>query len=146
MVIPQLAGLIGMILVSRSSDRKLERRYLRPFRQSSRSRAAVIGHGGFSSGFSGRIHRHFVGVGRRDLQLYCSFLLDAERVSHRTLRRLRYRVDQFGGERGRVRGPYVIGLLNQKTGELNGGMVFTGISLLVCATLALLLPKRRLAA
>jgi LPXTG-motif cell wall-anchored protein len=37
-------------------------------------------------------------------------------------------------------------VINEKTGDLNGGMVFTGISLLVCATLALLLPKKRMAA
>ena len=43
-------------------------------------------------------------------------------------------------------GPYVIGVINEKTGGLNGGMVFTGISLLVCATLTLLLPKKRSAA
>lgn len=43
-------------------------------------------------------------------------------------------------------GPYVIGVINEKTGGLNGGMVFTGISLLVCAALALLLPKKQLAA
>ncbi len=40
-------------------------------------------------------------------------------------------------------GPNAIGVINQRTGGVKGGMAFAGVSLLVSATLAVLLPKRR---
>jgi len=39
-------------------------------------------------------------------------------------------------------GPYAAGWISQRTGTLYGGLAAAGISLFVCATLALLLPKK----
>jgi ACS family tartrate transporter-like MFS transporter len=38
-------------------------------------------------------------------------------------------------------GPYAVGAITGKTRSLSGGMAFSAVSLLVSATLALLLPK-----
>jgi ACS family tartrate transporter-like MFS transporter len=38
-------------------------------------------------------------------------------------------------------GPYAVGLMQQRTGNLRGSLVLAGIALLVFATLLLLLPK-----
>jgi ACS family tartrate transporter-like MFS transporter len=45
---------------------------------------------------------------------------------------------------GAFAGPYVIGMINEQTGGLEGGMIFAGVSLFVSAALALLLPRRQL--
>jgi len=42
---------------------------------------------------------------------------------------------------GGFAGPYAIGIVSQKTGSLFGGLALTGISLFVCAALALSLVK-----
>jgi ACS family tartrate transporter-like MFS transporter len=46
---------------------------------------------------------------------------------------------------GGFAGPYLIGVVSQKTGTLFGGLALTGVSLFVCAALASLLPKSSLA-
>jgi MFS transporter, ACS family, tartrate transporter len=45
------------------------------------------------------------------------------------------------GNLGGFAGPYVVGFISQRTGTLYGGLAFAGISMLVAATLVLLLPK-----
>jgi ACS family tartrate transporter-like MFS transporter len=41
-------------------------------------------------------------------------------------------------------GPYIVGVIGQRTGNLHAGLAFTGASVLVSATLMLLLPKNPL--
>ena len=45
------------------------------------------------------------------------------------------------GNLGGFVGPYVVGFLNQKTGNLHGGLAFAGAFMLLAAVLVLLLPK-----
>jgi MFS transporter, ACS family, tartrate transporter len=42
-------------------------------------------------------------------------------------------------------GPYTIGVIDQRTGGLTGGMIFAGISLLICGILVVSLPRKWLA-
>ena len=51
-------------------------------------------------------------------------------------------VANFGG----FAGPYTVGLIRQRTGTFYAGLICAGISFLVSASLALLLPKRALSA
>jgi nitrate/nitrite transporter NarK len=51
-------------------------------------------------------------------------------------------VANFGG----FVGPYTVGLVYQKTGSLYPGLVCAGVSFLVSASLAFVLPKRALSA
>jgi hypothetical protein len=51
-------------------------------------------------------------------------------------------VANFGG----FAGPYTVGLIRQRTGTFYAGLLCAGISFLVSASLALLLPKRALSA
>jgi ACS family tartrate transporter-like MFS transporter len=46
------------------------------------------------------------------------------------------------GNLGGFAGPYVIGLIKDKTGNLHWGLAFVGISMLVSAMLLMLLPKK----
>ena len=45
------------------------------------------------------------------------------------------------GNLGGFFGPSMVGFITQKTGTLYGGLAFAGVSLLMAATLVLLLPK-----
>ena len=143
-MIPQMAGLIGMVLVSRRSDRKLERRYHSCI-------PAMVGGAALlflattgsppgspvvtvailsvlAAGIYGFIAPFF--------SMPSEFLTGVSAASGIAL------INSVGNV-GAFLGPYAIGGINEKTGGLNGGMVFAGSSLLVCAALALLLPKRR---
>jgi ACS family tartrate transporter-like MFS transporter len=45
------------------------------------------------------------------------------------------------GNLGGFFGPSIVGFITQKTGTLYGGLAFAGVSMLVAATLVMLLPK-----
>lgn len=136
---PYLAGLAGMILVSRSSDRRLERKY----------HAAVpaivagitfLSLGATRSTFLSIGLLSFVVVGLYSLlgplwALPSEFLTGFSAASGIAL------ITSVGILGGFV-GPYVVGLVRQRTGSLYGGLAFAGVSVLVSATLVLLLPKR----
>ena len=43
---------------------------------------------------------------------------------------------------GGFAGPYAVGLISRRTGSLDGGLALAGVSYLLSATLALLLPRK----
>ena len=98
-MIPHLAGLAAMILVSRSSDRRLERRYHAAIPADLCGRSAdAVGHGELRL-----VSDHALVVcGDGSLQLLRSVLLYSEHVSDRIFRSRRYRLDKFRREPGWV--------------------------------------------
>jgi ACS family tartrate transporter-like MFS transporter len=138
-MIPYLVGLIGMILVSRSSDRRLERKYHAAIP------AIVAGFAFLSLGTSRSAFfsiglLSFVVVGLYSLlgplwSLPSEFLTGFSAASGIAL------ITSVGILGGFV-GPYAVGLIRQRTGSLYGGLAFAGVSVLVSATLVLFLPKR----
>jgi len=137
-MIPYLAALVAMILVSRSSDRRMERKYHLAI-------SLVVGGIAFLS-LSG-IHSPTVTV----VLLSClaigyssslspfwalpsEFLTGFSAASGIAL------INSFGNLGG-FAGPSVVGFISQKTGTLYGGLAFAGISLLVAAVLTLFFPK-----
>jgi MFS transporter, ACS family, tartrate transporter len=138
-VIPYLAALGGMIFVGRSSDRRMERRYHAAI-------SLVVGGIGFLS--LGWIHSPFVTVALLSLLAvgYCSSLSPFWAIPSEFLTGFSaasgIAVINSVGNLGGFAGPYAVGFINQKTGNLYGGLAFAGISMLVAAALVLFLPKR----
>jgi MFS transporter, ACS family, tartrate transporter len=139
-MIPYLVGLVGMILVSRSSDRRLERKY----HAAIPAIAAGIAFVALSAGHSVFLSMgllSFVVLGLYSLlgplwSLPSEFLTGFSAASGIAL------ITSVGILGGFV-GPYAVGLIRQRTGSLYGGLAFAGVSVLVSATLVLLLPTRR---
>ena len=137
-MIPNLVGLAGMVLVSRHSDRTLERRY----------HVAVLALAGGSAVISLRAtHSAFFSVALLSLlavgvygfmgpfwALPSEFLTGFSAAAGLAL------VNSVGNLAGFV-GPYMVGFLSQRTGGLYGSMPFTGVFLFASAILVLLLPK-----
>ena len=138
-MIPFLAAFAGMVLVSQSSDRRMERRYHTAI-------SLLIGGIGFMALSSA--HSPFVSI-----LLLCfleigylsslgpfwalpgEFLTGFSAASGIAL------INSLGNLGG-FAGPYVAGFISQKTGTLYGGLAFAGICMLFAAMLVLLLPKR----
>lgn len=133
-----MAALAGMILVARSSDRTLERRY-HVAGSLLAGGIAFAALGGAYSPFVSVVLLTFLTVG------YCSSLspfwaLPSEfltGISAASGIALINSVGNLGG----FAGPYVVGFVREKTGSLSGGLIFAGICMLVSSTLVLLLPK-----
>jgi MFS transporter, ACS family, tartrate transporter len=140
-MIPYLVALAGMILVGRSSDRRMERRY----------HAAIslfVGGVGFLS--LTRMYSPFVSIVLLSLLAigYCSSLgpfwaMPSEFLTGFSAASGIALINSVGNLGG-FAGPYAVGFIVEKTGTLHGGLAFAGVSLLVAATLVLLLPKRGL--
>jgi ACS family tartrate transporter-like MFS transporter len=138
-MIPNLLALIAMILVSRNSDRTLERRYHMA------TLAALAGIsflllGGPRSPFFSVVLFSAVAVGAYSF-LPIFFSLPGEFLTGSSAAAgiaLVTSVTNFGG----FVGPYTVGLIRQKTGSFYLGLICAGVSFLVSATLALALPKR----
>ena len=138
-MIPYLVGLVGMILVSRSSDRRLERKYHAVIP------AIVAGIALLSLSASHSVFLSIVLLSLVVLGLYSllgplwslpgEFLTGFSAASGIAL------ITSVGILGGFV-GPYAVGLIRQRTGSLYGGLTFAGVSVLVSATLVLLLPRR----
>jgi MFS transporter, ACS family, tartrate transporter len=137
-MIPNLAGLAAMILVSRSSDRRLERKYHAMI-------PAIVG--GIAFLLLGATRSPFVSVGLLSLvtvgmygflgpfwALPSEFLTGFSAASGIAL------VTSIGILGGFV-GPYGVGFISRTTGSLYGGLAFAGVCVLVSATLVLLLPR-----
>jgi MFS transporter, ACS family, tartrate transporter len=140
-MIPSFAGLIAMILVSRHSDRTLERRYhiaaLEAF-----AGIAFLLLGAPRSVLVSLVLFSAVAVG-----VYCSlpvfFSLPGEFLTGFSAAAgiaLVTSVTNLGG----FAGPFTVGLIRQKTGSFYAGLICAGIFSLISASLALLLPKRAL--
>ena len=138
-MIPSLAGVAGMILISRNSDRTLERRY----------HVAIPAFlGGVALLLLGTTHSPAISV------LLLSFLaigvygimgpfwaLPSEFLTGFSAAAGLALINAAGNLGGFV-GPLVIGSITQRTGSLYGGLSLAGLSMFASATLVLLLPKR----
>lgn len=136
-MIPYLVGLLAMVLVSRSSDRKMERKYHAAI-PAIVAGIAFLSLGGTHSVFSAIVFFCFAALGYSVYgPLYSlpgEFLSGFAAASGIAL------VSSVANLGGFV-GPYAIGLIGQRTGNLYSGLAFVGVSLFVSATLALLLPR-----
>jgi MFS transporter, ACS family, tartrate transporter len=138
-MIPNLLGLIAMVVASRHSDRTQERRY---------HLAALCGLAGISFLMLGAPRSPFfsvvlfsaIAVGAYSF-LPIFFSVPGEFLTSFSAAAgiaLVTSVSNFGG----FVGPYAVGLIRQRTGSFYSGLVCAGISFLVSTSLALLLPKR----
>jgi len=138
-MIPYLAGLLAMVLVSRSSDRKMERKYHAAI-PAIVAGIALMSLGATHSTFSSIFFLCFASVGIYSVygpfwSLPSEFLTGFAAASGIAL------ISSVANLGGFV-GPYAIGMVSQRTGSLYGGLALTGVPLFLCATLAALLPKR----
>jgi MFS transporter, ACS family, tartrate transporter len=137
--IPYLAGLAAMILVSRSSDRKLERRYHAAIPALTGGLALLL-LGTTRSPFYSVILLTFLAIGIYSFYgpfwaLPCEFLTGFSAAAGIAL------VNSVGNLGGFV-GPYMIGTIAMRTGNLYAGLALAGVPLFLSATLVLLLPRR----
>jgi MFS transporter, ACS family, tartrate transporter len=140
-VIPYLAGLLAMILVSRSSDRKMERKYHAAI-PAMIAGIALVSLGATHSAFPTIVCLSFASIGIYSVygpywSIPSEFLTGVAAASGIALI---HSVANLGG----FAGPYAIGIVSQKTGSLFGGLALTGVSLFFCAALASFLPKSSL--
>jgi ACS family tartrate transporter-like MFS transporter len=138
LMIPHLVGLAGMILISRSSDRMLERRY----------HVAICGViGGVALALLGAARSPFLSltlVSLLAIGVY-SYLGPFWALPNQFLTGLSAAagialINSFANLGGFF-GPYAIGAMSSWTGSMYGGLAFAGIPLLLSATLVLLLPR-----
>ena len=138
-MIPNLAAMLAMFLVSRSSDRKLERRY---------HAAIPVIIGGIALLVLGTTHSAFFSVALLSLAaagvfsfygpyfaLPFEFLTGLSAASGIAF------INSFG-HLGAFIGPSVVGWITLKTGSLYSGLALAGVSSFVSAALVLLLPKQ----
>ena len=138
-MIPYLAGLLAMVVVSRSSDRTLERKYHAAI-PATIAAIALVALGRAHSTFLSTFLLCFACVGIYSVygpywSLPSEFLTGFAAASGIGLISS---VANLGG----FAGPYAVGMVSQKTGKLYAGLALTGVSLFLCAALTSLLPKR----
>jgi ACS family tartrate transporter-like MFS transporter len=138
-MIPHLAGLLAMVLVSRSSDSRRERRYHAAI-SAAIGGVAFVSLSATQSTFFSVVLLSFVAMGIWSFyapfwSLPSEFLAGFSAASGIAL------ISSVGILGGFV-GPSAIGFISQRTGTLYGGLAFAGVSLFVSATLMLLLPRR----
>ncbi len=139
--IPYLVGLMAMVLVSTSSDRKMERKYHAAI-PAMVAGIALVSLGATHSAFSSIFFLSIASIGIYSVygpywSIPSEFLTGFAAASGIALI---HSVANLGG----FAGPYAIGIVSQKTGNLSGGLSLTGGSLFICAALALFLPKSSL--
>ena len=137
-MIPYLVGAVAMVLVSRSSDRRLERRY---------HTGVPVLLGGIALLLIGAFHSPFTLIALLSLlaigvyswcgpffALPCEFLTGSAAAAGIAL------INSIGNLGGFV-GPYAIGAISGWTGGIFGGFALMGIPMVLSATGLLLLPK-----
>jgi MFS transporter, ACS family, tartrate transporter len=138
-MIPHVVGLLAMVAVSRSSDKRLERKF-----------HAVIPAmcAGTAMAMLGAPHAVAVTVGLLAIAvagMYSvygpAYSLPSELLTGSAVAAGLGLTSSIANAAGFV-GPYAAGWISQRTGSLHGGLAAAGISLFVSATLALLLPKQ----
>jgi ACS family tartrate transporter-like MFS transporter len=137
-MIPSLIGLIAMVVTSQHSDRQLERRYHLAALGTLAGVAFLLLGVPRSPCFS-VVFWATVAVGNYSF-LPIFFSLPGEFLTGLSAAigiALVTSVANFGG----FVGPYTVGLIRQRTGSLYSGLICAGISFLVSATLAFVLPK-----
>jgi ACS family tartrate transporter-like MFS transporter len=138
-MIPYLAASSAMFLVSRSSDRRLERKYHAAI-------PAILGGtsllllGTAHSAFFSIVLLSFAAAGIFSFYgpyyaLPCEFLTGLSAASGIAL------INSFA-HLGAFVGPSMVGAITQKTGSLYSGLALAGVSLFVSAALVLLLPRQ----
>jgi MFS family permease len=142
-LIPNLLGLIAMILVSRHSDRTLERRY-HIAASAALAGIALLLLGAPRSAFFSVVLFSAVAIGAYSfLPVFFSmpgdFLTGFSAAAGIAL------VTSVANLGGFV-GPYTVGIIRQQTGNLYDGLICAGIFFLISAILALVLRKRSLPA
>jgi ACS family tartrate transporter-like MFS transporter len=140
-MLPYFAAIPVMILVSRSSDRALERRYHAAIPEVVGAIALLLlAATATSSPFFSVMLWCFVASGIFSpvapfWSLPNEFLAGYSAAAGIAL------INSIGNLGGFV-GPYAMGAINKQTGSFRGGLVFAGVSLLASAMLILALPKR----
>jgi ACS family tartrate transporter-like MFS transporter len=140
-MIPNLVGLIAMVVTSRHSDRTLERRYHLATLGALAGIAFLLLGVPRSPSFSVVLFSA-VAVGAYSF-LPIFFSLPGEFLTGFSAAAgiaLVTSVANFGG----FVGPYTVGLIRQRTGSFYSGLICAGISFLVSTSLTFLLPKRAL--
>jgi ACS family tartrate transporter-like MFS transporter len=137
-MVPYLAGLLAMILVARSSDRTMERKYHAAI-PAIVAGIALVSLGAAQSSVVSIVFVCFAAAGIYSVygpywSLPSEFLTGFAAASGIGL------ISAFANLGGFI-GPYAVGLVTRTTGSLYGGLALTGVSLFVCATLASLLPN-----
>jgi len=142
-MIPYLVGLVTMVLVSRSSDKRFERRL---------HAAIPAALAGTALAILGSPHSLALTIGLLSVaaagmvSIYGpAYSLPSELLAGPAVAAGLGLASSIANSAGAV-GPYAAGWISQRTGSLYGGLSAAAISLFVCATLALLLPKRKLTA
>ena len=137
--IPNLVGLAAMIIVSRSSDRKLERRYHVAIPAIVAAGALVL-LGATRSPFYSVTLLSFLAAG-----VYSCFgpfwALPSEFLTGFSAAAGIALINSIGNLGG-FAGPYMIGTIATRTGNLYAGLALAGVFLFVSATLVFLLPRK----
>jgi MFS transporter, ACS family, tartrate transporter len=141
-MIPYLAGLIGMILISRSSDHRLERRYHIAI-------PAIVA--GTALALLDMTRSPFLSVALLSLLSVGAFsilgpfwALPGEFLTGFSAAAAIALINSLGNLGG-FAGPYAIGAITTKTGNIYVGLSIAGVLLFVSAALVLLLPTEDLA-
>src|SRR5262249_468352 len=137
-MVPNLLAAVAMIIASRHSDRTLERRYHIATLDVLAGIALLLVGAPRSSLFSLVL---FSAVAGNYASLPIFFSLPGEFLTGASAAAgiaLVTSVANFGG----FVGPYTFGLIRQHTGSSYYGLICAGISFVISASLALLLPKR----
>lgn len=137
-MIPSLVGLAAMILISRSSDRKLERRYHVAIPAITGGVALVLLGAAHSTSLAVAL-LSFVAIGVYGFfgpfwALPSGFLTGFSAAAGLAL------INSVGNLAGFV-GPYAIGAMSKTTGSLYAGLALAGVFMFAAAILVLLLPK-----
>jgi MFS transporter, ACS family, tartrate transporter len=137
-MIPHLCGLIAMVLISRHSDRTLERRFHAAI-PAVLGGVALLVIGQFTSPGISMALLAMMAVGIESAlgpfwALPTQFLTGVAAASGIAL------INSVGNLGGFV-GPYVIGTIAKKTGSTAWGVAFAGTALIVAAGLIVLLPR-----
>lgn len=137
-MIPNLLGLIVMILVSRHSDRALERRYHMAM-SAALAGIALLLLGAPHSAFLSVVLFSVVGIGAYSF-LPVFFSVPGEFLTGFSAAAGIALVTSVANLGGFV-GPYTVGLIRQKTGNSYCGLICAGIFFLISASLTLALRK-----
>jgi ACS family tartrate transporter-like MFS transporter len=138
-MVPHLVGLPIMVMVSRSSDRRQERRFHAAI-PAIAAGIALASLGATHSIFPTILLLSLAALGIYSVYgpFYClpgDFLTGFAAASGIALVSSLANLGGFAG-------PYATGWISQKTGSLYGGLAVAGVSLFASATLMLLLPRR----
>ena len=141
-MIPYLMALLAMILVSRSSDRKLERRYHAAIPSTIGGIALMLLGTAASPSLSIAL-LSFAAMGVYSFlgpfwTMPSEFLTGYSAASGIAMITS---IANLGG----FAGPFAIGAVSDRTGSLYGALAVAGLSLFVSATLVLLVPRKAIA-